>query len=52
VAGQFPTSRYSLEELLDIMREVAVRGTFTEQERYRPADGPPEPTTGASEEHE
>ena len=52
VAGQFPTSRYSLEELLDIMREVAARGTFTEQERYRPAGGPPEPTTGAREEHE
>jgi simple sugar transport system ATP-binding protein len=52
VAGQFPTSRYSLEELLDIMREVAARGTFTEQERYRPADGPPEAATRASEEHE
>jgi simple sugar transport system ATP-binding protein len=52
VAGQFPTSRYSLEELLDIMREVAVGGTFTEQERYRPANGLPEPTAGAGEEHE
>jgi simple sugar transport system ATP-binding protein len=52
VAGQFPTSRYSLDELLDIMREVASRGTFTEQERYRPADRPPEARAGASEEHE
>jgi simple sugar transport system ATP-binding protein len=52
VAGQFPTSRYSLEELLDIMREVAAGGTFTEQERYRPADRPPEATTGAGEERE
>jgi simple sugar transport system ATP-binding protein len=51
VAGEFPTSRYSLEELLDIMREVAVRGTFTEQERYRLTDRPPEATTGASDQH-
>ena len=36
VAGEFPTSRYSLEELMGIMREVAVRGAFTEAERYRP----------------
>ena len=39
VAGEFPTSRYSLEELIEIMREVASGGTFTEVERYRPADG-------------
>jgi simple sugar transport system ATP-binding protein len=52
VAGQFPTSRYSLDELLDIMREVAAQGTFTEQERYRQADRPPEATAGASEEHQ
>ena len=51
MAGQFPTSRYSLEELLDIMREVAVGGTFTEQERYRLADKPPEATTWASDQH-
>jgi simple sugar transport system ATP-binding protein len=37
VAGEFPTSRYSLEELMGIMREVASTGTFTEAERYRPA---------------
>jgi simple sugar transport system ATP-binding protein len=36
VAGEFPTSRYSLEELMGIMREVAVSGTYTEAERYRP----------------
>ena len=52
VAGQFPTSRYSLDELLDIMREVALRGTFTEQERYRPADRPPGPASQAGEEQE
>ena len=34
VAGEFPTSRYSLEELMGIMREVAVRGAYTEAERY------------------
>jgi simple sugar transport system ATP-binding protein len=28
VAGEFPTSRYSLNELMDIMREVAASGTF------------------------
>ena len=47
VAGQFPTSRYSLEELMNIMREVAATGTFTEADRYRPA--PTEPTSGAPE---
>ena len=41
VAGEFPTSRYSLEELMGIMREVAVRGAFTEAERYRPEATPP-----------
>lgn len=35
VAGEFPTSRYSLEELMGIMREVASTGTYTEAERYR-----------------
>ena len=29
VAGEFPTSRYTLNELMDIMREVAAVGTFT-----------------------
>jgi simple sugar transport system ATP-binding protein len=35
VAGRFPTARYSLNELMDIMREVAARGAFTERPRYR-----------------
>jgi simple sugar transport system ATP-binding protein len=52
VAGQFPTSRYSLNELMDIMREVAVTGTFTEQERYRLEHRTPDATTGSSEDHE
>ena len=50
VAGQFPTSRYSLEELLDIMREVASEGSFTEQERYRLTNGPSTGPTGPGEE--
>ena len=43
VAGEFPTSRYSLEELMGIMREVAVRGAYTEAERYRLEAVPPSP---------
>ena len=39
VAGEFPTSRYSLEELMNIMREVAATGAFTEAVRYRADDG-------------
>jgi simple sugar transport system ATP-binding protein len=35
VAGEFATSRYSLEEVTDIMREVAETGSFTEPERHR-----------------
>jgi simple sugar transport system ATP-binding protein len=35
VAGDFPTSRYSLEEVTEIMREVASTGSFVEPERYR-----------------
>ena len=35
VAGDFPTSRYSLEEVTEIMREVAATGSFVEPERYR-----------------
>jgi simple sugar transport system ATP-binding protein len=30
IAGEFPTSRYSLDEVTEIMREVAATGTFTE----------------------
>jgi simple sugar transport system ATP-binding protein len=51
VAGQFPTSRYSLEELMNIMREVAAKGAFTEQERYRTGEALPKTTTEAFEEH-
>jgi len=29
VAGEFPTSRYSLNELMDIMREIASTGSFS-----------------------
>ena len=35
IAGDFPTSRYSLEEVTEIMREVASTGKFVEPERYR-----------------
>ncbi len=33
IAGEFPTSRYSLDEFTTIMREVAATGRFTEPER-------------------
>jgi simple sugar transport system ATP-binding protein len=35
IAGDFPTSRYSLDEVTDIMREVAATGSFVEPERRR-----------------
>ncbi len=35
IAGEFPTSRYSLDELTEIMREVAATGSFIEPERHR-----------------
>jgi simple sugar transport system ATP-binding protein len=41
VAGDFPTDRYSLDELTEIMREVASIGTYTEAERYRPMEDAP-----------
>jgi simple sugar transport system ATP-binding protein len=47
VAGDFPTSRYSLEELMDIMREVASTGAYTEADRYRSV--PPEGAAGTIE---
>jgi len=50
VAGQFVTSRYSLAELMDIMREVAATGAYTENERYRNKEELPQPTTGTGEE--
>jgi simple sugar transport system ATP-binding protein len=48
VAGEFPTSRYSLEELMDIMREVASGGTYTEAERYRATDDHPDTAGGVA----
>jgi simple sugar transport system ATP-binding protein len=38
IAGDFPTSRYSLEEVTDIMRAVAATGSFVEPERRRAAE--------------
>jgi simple sugar transport system ATP-binding protein len=48
VAGEFPTARYSLEELMGIMREVAVSGRYTEAERYR-LQLPTEPDAAAAQ---
>jgi simple sugar transport system ATP-binding protein len=45
VAGDFPTARYTLNELMDIMREVAAVGSYTEQDRYRVRG----PATGAAD---
>jgi hypothetical protein len=41
VAGEFPTSRYSLNELMDIMREIASTGSFR-TERIESTPGQPE----------
>jgi simple sugar transport system ATP-binding protein len=38
VAGKLSTSRYSLDEVTDIMREVAETGRFTEPERHRQSE--------------
>ena len=38
VAGDFPTSRYQLDELMDIMREVATSGTFAPDRRQQAVD--------------
>ncbi len=46
IAGQFATSRYSLNELMEIMREVASTGSYTEKERYRDVEGAPTKTEG------
>ncbi len=37
IAGDFPTSRYSLEEVTEIMRAVAATGSFVEPKRHRDA---------------
>jgi simple sugar transport system ATP-binding protein len=41
IAGEFPTARYSLDELTTIMREVAATGRFTEPERDGESGGAP-----------
>jgi simple sugar transport system ATP-binding protein len=48
IARDFPTSQYSLDEVTEIMREVAATGSFAEPERHRDADGAPETEGGAS----
>jgi simple sugar transport system ATP-binding protein len=48
IAGEFATSRYSLEEVTDIMREVAETGSFTEPERHRVAPATASATVPAS----
>lgn len=45
IAGEFPTSRYSLEQLTNIMREVAASGPSTEPEQDRSGDGGVAPAT-------
>jgi simple sugar transport system ATP-binding protein len=45
IAGEFPTARYSLDELMNIMREVAATGAYTDAERYRPSPGDAAPPT-------
>jgi simple sugar transport system ATP-binding protein len=43
VAGEFPTSRYPIEDLMDIMREVASTGAFHPERPLRsgrPSSGP------------
>ncbi len=47
VAADFPTSRYTLEEVTEIMRAVAATGSFAEPERRRP--GGDEDRTGEVE---
>ncbi|HEU4541491.1 MAG TPA: ATP-binding cassette domain-containing protein [Jiangellaceae bacterium] len=37
IAGEFPTTRYSLDELTEIMRQVAATGSLIEPERRRAA---------------
>jgi simple sugar transport system ATP-binding protein len=48
IAGDFPTSRYKLEELMDIMREVASTGRF-EPDRNAVASGGTDATAGGVE---
>jgi len=39
VAGEFPTSRYSLDELIEVMREIAATGTWQGADAASPATG-------------
>ncbi|HEX6209091.1 MAG TPA: ATP-binding cassette domain-containing protein [Actinomycetota bacterium] len=48
VAGDFPTSRYSLEEVTEVMREVAATGSFVEPDRGHATDAAAEHEGGAS----
>ncbi|MGZ8575130.1 MAG: ATP-binding cassette domain-containing protein [Actinomycetota bacterium] len=50
VAGEFPTAQHSLEELTDIMREVAASGSYAEPGRRGapPAGREADPSGGAS----
>ena len=43
IAGEVSASRDSLDEVTDIMREVAETGRFSEPERHRPPSAPTEP---------
>jgi simple sugar transport system ATP-binding protein len=48
VAGDFPKSRYSLDELTSIMRELAATGQFAEPDRPTPGDHPHRTSSGGS----
>ena len=39
IAGEFPTNRYTLDEITTIMREVAATGRFTERPQRRDDSG-------------
>jgi hypothetical protein len=47
IAGDFPTSRYTLDEVTEIMRDVAATGKFVEPERHRAADAASRPDQAA-----
>jgi simple sugar transport system ATP-binding protein len=47
VAGEFPTSRYPLEDLMDIMREVASTGAYHPERPARPGSATGAPASGA-----
>jgi simple sugar transport system ATP-binding protein len=39
VAGEFPTSRYSLDELIEVMREIAATGSYRQSDGRSPREG-------------